>query len=315
MTAGFDTGDWQELLAVAAAIELDLFRELDREPAGAEGLAARLGYNARAVRILLEALAEMGHVYLEDGRYHISDNMRAVAVDPGNPAYAPFAILHQRNLMERWLTIPDVVRTGRQVERPYTRKRREVFIRSMNDVSRGAAGRVVDRCLGRAPNAKTVLDIGGGPGTYAREFTRHCQRVTILDRSEVAEITEAELSEFPGIEFVGGDFNESIPAGPFDMVFMGNIFHIYGPEENVRLLKRVHDSLEPGGVAAIVDSVRGRNPRAPLFAVTMLVNTDTGDTWTEDEYRGWLDESGFTNIFIEDVPDRGRQLILANRAE
>ncbi len=314
MAESLDIHDWQELLLVAAAIELDIFRELAQKPADAGELARRLDYDSRSVRIVLAALEDLGHVEKKKGRYRTSAQIRSLAVDQESPDYAPYSILHRRNLIERWLTIPAVVRSGKQVERAYTKERRMVFVHSMNDVSRRFAGAIVNRCLRRAPDARSVIDIGGGPGIYGREFAKHCLKVTIYDRPEVLKITRSELSDVPELNFASGDFNQKIPAGPFDVAFMSNIFHIYGPEENLKLLRRVHASLAPGGIAAIVDSVRGLSPRAPLFAVTMLVNTDTGDTWTEDDYLGWLRQAGFENISIEDVQDNGRQLILANKA-
>jgi 2-polyprenyl-3-methyl-5-hydroxy-6-metoxy-1,4-benzoquinol methylase len=313
MPAGFDTNDWQELLIVAAAIELGIFKELDREAATAPELARRLGYDQRAMHILLEALTDLDHLYQDGDRYHLSNNMRSVAADETSAAYEPFFILHQRNLIERWLTIPEVVRTGRQVERPYTSKRREVFIRSMHDASKRTAAAVVESCLKRALGARTVIDIGGGPGTYGREFARRGLKVTILDCPEVIEIMKPELSRIPEINLVAGDFNEALPSGPFDLAFMGNIFHIYGPQENALLLKRVRNSLSPRGTVAIVDIVRGLSSRAPLFAVTMLVSTNSGNTWTEDDYRNWLTGAGFGQISLEEIAGRDSQLILANR--
>ncbi len=314
MTADLDIRDWQELLAVAAAVELGIFKELGRRPVSAPELSQRLGYDTRATGNLLAALEDLGHLERNGDIYSVSGNTKALVACETSNNYGSYRILHQRNLIERWLTIPEVVRSGKQVARPYTRERREVFIRSLDEVARGSAKKIADRCLKRAPNAQNIIDIGGGPGTYAREFARHCLRVTIFDCPEVGEIMSPQLDHIKEIEFISGDFTRGIPPGPFDLAFMGNIFHIYGPEENLTLLRRVRRSLRPGGVAAILDMVRGLSARAPLFAVTMMVNTDTGGTWTESDYRSWLADAGFENISIENVPERGSQLILANRS-
>jgi SAM-dependent methyltransferase len=203
-----------------------------------------------------------------------------ILADRESPAYAPNAILHSRNHVERWLTIPEVVRTGRQVPRSPTDSRRRVFVQSMHDCSRPAAPEIVERCLKRRPGIRSVLDVGGGPGTYARLFSERNIDVTILDRPEVIEIAQPELKAWSRIRMVPGDFHRELPPGPFDLVLMGNIFHIYGPEENLKLLERARGTLNIGGVVAIVDLVRGRSSRAPLFALTMLVNTDSGGAWT-----------------------------------
>lgn len=277
-------------------------------------LAHRLGYDQRATEILLLALSSLGHLRQKAGSFLVSPEIAPIVADKSSPFHAPDAIVHQRNLMERWITIPEVVRTGRQSLRPYTKERRRVFIHSMDDNSRTSAAEIVDLCLKRKPDIKSVLDIGGGPGTYARLFAEHGIEVTILDRPQVIEIVEPELAAWPKIKLIPGDFNQALtPGGPggYDLAFMGNILHIYSPQENQELLRRAAQVLNRGGLAAIVDLVREKSARAPLFALTMLVNTDEGGTWTEDQYRQWLHAAGFRNVELFDIKERDAQLILA----
>src|SRR3712207_7763846 len=99
-----------------------------------------------------------------------------------------------------------------------------------------------------------------------------------------------------GISAVGGDFNEGLPEGPFDAAYLGNVSHIYGPEENLALMKRVAGSLSPGGLIAIRDFVRGLSKGAALFAVNMLVNTESGNVYAEEDYKGWLRDRKSTRL-------------------
>jgi hypothetical protein len=43
----------------------------------------------------------------------------------------------------------------------------------------------------------------------------------------------------------------------------------------------------------------------------MLVNTDSGGTWTFEEYKSWLEDAGFTVVPYEEVGDN--QLIKAHK--
>jgi cyclopropane fatty-acyl-phospholipid synthase-like methyltransferase len=99
----------------------------------------------------------------------------------------------------------------------------------------------------------------------------------------------------------------------FDIVFMGNITHIYSEEENRNLLMRVGRLLKKGGMVAIEDFVRSRSPYAEMFAVNMLASTISGGTWTEEQYRTWLKDAGFINIEVLDLADKEKQLITAFR--
>jgi SAM-dependent methyltransferase len=118
-----------------------------------------------------------------------------------------------------------------------------------------------------------------------------------------------------GISAVGGDFNEGLPEGQFDAAYLGSVSHIYGPEENLALMNRVSGALSPGGLIAIRDFIRGRSKGAALFAVNMLVNTESGNTYTEEDYRGWLGEAGFQEVEVLPIPDRDTHLILARRPQ
>ena len=62
----------------------------------------------------------------------------------------------------------------------------------------------------------------------------------------------------------------------------------------------------------LVNDDRKGPPMALLFAVNMLVNTDTGDTFTFEELSGWLREAGFTNPRLLEVPAVS-PLVLATR--
>src|SRR3712207_3751105 len=117
-----------------------------------------------------------------------------------------------------------------------------------------------------------------------------------------------------GISAVGGNFNEGLPEGPFDTAYLGSVSHMYGPEENLALIKRVADSLVPGGLIAIRDFIRGLSKGAALFAVNMLVNTESGDTYSEEEYISWLGTAGFERIEALPIPDRDTHLIVARRS-
>lgn len=71
--------------------------------------------------------------------------------------------------------------------------------------------------------------------------------------------------------------------------------------------------LVPGGLIAIRDFVRAQSRGAALFAVNMLVNTEYGNTHSEEEYRGWLATAGFEDTEMLPIPGRDTHLILAQR--
>ncbi len=138
--------------------------------------------------------------------------------------------------------------------------------------------------------ATTLLDLGGGPGTYAMAFlAKHPGlRATVCDRPDALEVareiaathkTGARLSYLP-LDFL----KEDIP-GPFDVIWYSNVLHIYSPEQNQAVFRRAKAALAPGGRLIIQDAFlhdrEGLFPEeASLFAVSMLLFTETGNTYS-----------------------------------
>ena len=69
------------------------------------------------------------------------------------------------------------------------------------------------------------------------------------------------------------------------------------PEQNEDLFRRCYRALTRGGRIVIRDFILDPDKTAPkrvaLFAITMLVGTKSGSTYTEAEYKTWLTSAGF----------------------
>jgi SAM-dependent methyltransferase len=211
--------------------------------------------------------------------------------------------------------MPQILKTGSPIEDDPEQgpEGKETFIYSMRRLAKPGVRAVADLLLSRLPETPHILDVGGGPGTYAEAFVEGGAQVTVFDLPEVVELMKERLSAAGVSAVVGGDFNEGLPEGPFDAAYLGSVSHIYGPEENLTLIKRVAGSLSPGGLIAIRDFVRGLSKGAALFAVNMLVNTQSGNTYTEEEYSGWLGAAGFQEVQVLPIADRDTHFIFARR--
>jgi predicted nucleotide-binding protein (sugar kinase/HSP70/actin superfamily) len=64
-------------------------------------------------------------------------------------------------------------------------------------------------------------------------------------------------------------------------------------------------------MVAIEDFVRARSPYIEMLAVNMIADTQNGGTWTQEQYRKWLKDAGFSNIEFLDLADNEKQLITA----
>ncbi len=297
---------------VAAAIKQGIFRQLSGGPAAPSKVAAALNLDARATGLAREALATRDYVSLDKALYPLPDRARERFADPDGESYLGWAVLHSWRLVERWVTLPEVIKSGEPVPGDRFSEGVEGFIRAMDVYAKATAEEVAEVCLKRTPDAASILDIGGATGTVSKVMAERGIEAVLFDLPDAVDVIRDEINrDFPAITAVGGDFNERLPNGPFDIAFLGNVTHIYGPEKIKGLFARVAAQLSPAGTIAILDFVRGRSASGAFFGINMLVNTSSGGTWTESEYQEWLSETGFIDIEIRDLAARDQQLIVA----
>lgn len=309
-------------VTAAAAVESGVFRGLHGAEEGLtpSELAARLDADPRAVGILLPPLVRLGLLWQEGDRFALTEESRRTLGDPESPEYAGGGMGLWLHNLRAWTRLPDAVATGRPPEEIQSQASededgRAAIARFMAGMAAAPAERVertVDLVLERAGEPRTLLDVGGGPGHYARAFAERGLRATVLDRPEVIDFVREEygLADDERIDTVGADFLENPLPGSFDIALVNNVTHMLSPEQSRVLLRKVRGSLEGDGLIVIGDFVRGRSERADWFALIMLLRTEGGNTYTEADYAAWLEETGFGEMEVVDVePDR--QLVMA----
>lgn len=301
----------QEMLVVGAALKAGIFDALYGKPTTLDDLAQSLSLDRRALWTVIEALIGLGYLYRDKEQLELTSEAEDILYNKESDRYVGYTLIHTFNVTKSWTQLPETLRTGQPPERQRDQQDIKGFMAAMGKYAGEVAGDLVKVCFEGLPEMPRVLDLGGGPLNYARPMARAGARVTVQDVPEVCAVMEPTLLPGENIRFVPGDFTQGVAEGSFDLVFLGNICHIYGQEENIALFKRVYGTLGAGGRIAVLDLVRGVSPRAELFAVNMLVNTKTGGTWTLEQYTRWLEQAGFTNVSMYQVRDR--QIILANR--
>jgi SAM-dependent methyltransferase len=314
-TSLVDKASVERLLLLWSALRAGLVDALQRDRAhSAADVAAIAGTDVRATAIVLEALAAEKVVERLESHgsvlYRLSEVGRAHLVDEG-PELERYQLLHLVNRVRGWLELPEVIVSGRPLPKDPAKRDMRTMVSAMGEREPEIVEEVVERCLAYAGSIGTMVDIGGAVGHVARQFSRCGVRATLFDRENVLPVAREFLgSEADDIALVGGDFLTTLPEGPFDLAYLGNVNHIYSPEANRRLFERVASILEDGGTVAVQDYVWGRSPRAPMFAVSMLQATEEGGVWSEAQFREWLSAAGFVQIETVDLAAVPAQLIL-----
>jgi hypothetical protein len=99
--------------------------------------------------------------------------------------------------------------------------------------------------------------------------------------------------------FAGDYTTDELPKG-FDLVFLSAIIHSNSLETNTDLIKKCFDALNRSGRIMIQDWIMNNDRTQPVsgavFAINMLVGTEAGDCFTEQEVKKMLKTAGFQNI-------------------
>lgn len=309
----------ESAVLVAAASEAGIFEALAGGSVSPRDVARRLGTDLRATDIVLSALVATGLVEeVDGGRYRVSERGRKELGEPDGEGYLGRGLPHWLRRLRSMTRLAEVLERGGPLEKRAARRESANvarFVRAMTGMPAERITKIVDVCLARCPDARSVLDLGGGPGHVTRGFVERGLRGTLVDMPDVTEhaVAEHRLDEVAGLTVAAVDFTRNpLPQGPFDIVIMANVLHIYGPEENAALLRRVAEVTTRGGVVAIVGAFRGLSRTAAYVGLRMLLKSERGDAYAVEEIQRWMEAAGFRDPRVVAL-DEERHVVTAVR--
>lgn len=290
---------YQESRILLTAVELDMFSQTS-EPATSAEVAKALSTNPHGTTVVLDALAAMGLLKKNDGRYQ-NTPIAARFLAEGGKNDSRLALRHQVALWDSWSDLTERLRSNGPVapHRPRPRDT-EAFIGAMHQIA-GMTAPLVVRAVD-ASGVRRMLDVGGGSGAYSIAFAHEHPKLqaTILDMAPVLPIAAHHIEEAKltgRVTTTEGDLRSDDLGSGYDLALLSAICHMLGPDENQDLLKRVFAALAPGGRVVIRDHIMAADKTTPrtgaIFAINMLVNTPKGSSYSENEYAAWLSAAGF----------------------
>jgi predicted O-methyltransferase YrrM len=293
--------NFQESRIFLTGAELGLFDLLATQPLAAGEVAARIGADLRGLTIVLDALAAMGLLVKEEGRYQCEPSAAPFLTSDGPASLLP-TVLHAADLWHRWSKLTEIV-GGARASQLSPEASQRAFIGAMNASAVGQVDRIV--ALVAPGPARKLLDVGGASGTYTLAFLRAVpeMRATLLDRPAVVEMARERLGAagmLDRVALVPGDFYlDPLPPG-HDLAFVSAIIHQNSPQQNVELFRKVFAALNPGGRIVVRDYVLSPDRTSPksgaIFAVNMLTGGAGGNSYTYAEIEDALGQAGFTRV-------------------
>lgn len=255
------SGYFWKTCTLHAAVKLDVFTVIGEDRLAAEDIAARAGADADAMARLLDALTAMELTEKENGKYFNTEDA-AKYLSRNSPDYIGYMIMHHHFLVDYWRRLDESVKTGNPVREPEAGDdetwkndaEREAFLMGMFNIASLTAPQLVAGV--DLEGRRRLLDMGGGPGTYAIHFCRKYPEIkaTIFDlptSRPFAEKTVAGFGMTDRIGFKDGDYLAQELPGGYDVVFMSHILHGEGYDACRRMIRKAWRAMEEGGMIII----------------------------------------------------------------
>ena len=311
------TRDWNpgELLEISGffwktcvlhtAVKMDLFTIIGDGRRTADEIAQKADGVVNGVARLLNALVAMELLEKQNETYtNTSSGRELLAKD--SPGYLGHIIMHHHHLLESWSKLDQAVKSGlpQRARSSYSKEEwRESFLMGMFNLAMGLAPQIVP--LIDVSGRQHLLDLGGGPGTYAIHFCLNNKRLkaTVYDLPTTRPFAEKTIQQFTladRINFMDGNYLEDPVEGHYDVAWLSHILHGEGPDDCRRIIQKTVDALEPGGMIIIHDFILNNSLDGPLFpalfSLNMLLGTESGQSYSEAQIIDMLAAAGARDI-------------------
>lgn len=318
------------LRVVAVALKLGVFDALAESPKNAAELARSIQTDARGTKLLLEFLTTTGYVKKSDNIYSNSP-MTVKWLERSSPtSFATGVDFFQNIVFPFWdAHLEESILAGKPSITIYEwLDHQPGGWKLLQDWLASTARFSSPEILSKAPllpNAKRLLDIGGGHGLYSIEF---CKRypgltATVLDQPEPLvsakkNIDDAKLGNRVSVR--EGDYTKDDLGTGNDVALLFNVIHAHSPDQNIELFKRVAKALSPQGMIIIQEQIESRtsSPAArstvQFLGLTFLTSLG-GQTYRFDQIANWLTKAGFSapkRVNLRRIP--GIAILLATKA-
>ena len=295
----------EESNILICSLELKLFSFLKKNSMSANQIANITKSKVEGIKVLLNALTAMGALKVNKGLYRNTFITYKYFCE-SSPDFKKGTVMLKLDSRDEYSDLLQTIKKGRSLKKfdgsddPIFRA---LFTYAMHERSDLYANKIAT--LVTQNRVGKLIDIGAGSGSYSAAILKKDNNATatLMDRVaaiKVAREIHKKKSIYKRLKFINGDlFSDEFGFG-YNTVFLSNIVHIYNIYENKVILKKINKALVNGGRVILYDFFLNESRTEPyeaaLFAVTMLLYTKTGKSYTYSEVRALLKKTGFARI-------------------
>ena len=295
-------------------VELGVFEALAGRRATAAEVAAAIGASGRGTELLLNAATALGLLVKQDD--HFSNGAAAEnCLVPDTSGNMLRSMQLESAFARRWGHLAEAVRTGR---RPEENRRDEEpddwvrnFVHALNAHASPVAPFIAQAIDLPVARSLRLIDVGGCHGAYSLALARRYPLLTatVYELPRVVPVARELIAESGLAERVSvqeGDFQREELGRGYDVALVFGVLNGEPPEGRPALIRKVFTALNSGGRIILRDSVLDPDRAGPLeatiFALQMLLATESGGLDTRDEWNRWLQQVGFQAPYTISLP-------------
>ncbi|MFT5524549.1 MAG: ubiquinone/menaquinone biosynthesis C-methylase UbiE [Pirellulaceae bacterium] len=317
------TGEMRSRSLILAR-RLGIFDVLYHQPSTLEQLSQTLSIkNVSAFDKLLRTLLGMRLLELESSLYSVSEiGQASLVVDaPANmgPLVDFFADQYGIKSIGH---IQAHLQLATELRPPPTPEQWRTYMKAMEAMARMSALPIAQTLA--LDDAATLLDLGGGPGSYAIAFCQTYSKLnaTIYDLDAalavaVENVKSAGLAD--RIQLTSGSATDVSFGANYDVIFVSHTIHLFDAATTARMFHSCFRALNPGGKLVVRDVITDERGVQPVLGAFIGLNMWVeGDAYSFQCLRRMMVEIGYESvehlpISRGDMPDVLGSLVVAQK--
>jgi len=322
------TQGFRQSQILLTCIELGVFEALNEGPATASTVAQKISADARGLELLLNAATALDLIEKSEERFS-NKPLVAACVLPGTSSTMLRSFQLQAAFYQRWGYLAEAVQTGK---RPEENRRDEKpdswienFVHGLYTMAQPIAPAIAESLALPEDRSLRVIDVGGCHGAYSMALVQRYPRLraTVFELPRVVPVAHQVIADAGMADRVTvqeGDFQQEELGQGYDLALVFGVLNGEPTEGRPALIRKVFAALNPGGQIVlrdfVLDSDRAGPPEAAIFALQMLLATDSGGLDTRADWAWWLLEAGFLPPQEIELPTWvGSSLIIAQKSD
>jgi ubiquinone/menaquinone biosynthesis C-methylase UbiE len=296
---------YQLPMALKAALDLEIFTHVAAGANTPAKIAPLCQASEKGVRVLCDYLTVQGFLDKPDGAYTLKPET-GIFLDKKSPAYlgSVAGFLTHDLMRKNFSDVTALVRKGGAVNHEMMGPDDPIwvdFARCMMPMMGLPAQLTAARVTTPGQPAK-VLDIAAGHGIYGLSIAKANPDAQIYaaDWDNVLQVARDNAQKMGCADrfhtIPGSAFDVDLGSG-YDLILVPNFFHHFDEATNIKLLKKLHAAMKPGGTLATVEFVPNEDRVSPpipaAFSMMMLGGTEAGDAYTFKEFDRMFRAAGF----------------------